>query len=273
MNGDTGQRAIVCLDTETATLGGPPHLLELGAVRVVEGEIVEHFGDLVLPAVPIDPEATAIHGIEARDLRDARPASEVLERFTAWLGDDWMAAHHAPFDARVLAFEYARARLDAPRQPLIDTLRLARRALPEAPDHKLETLCEHLGLESHVRHRALPDAVDCWKVLEACVERAGGETSPAGLLARSGGAPITLEAAAPRPGRALKPRLRALERACAERAGVTLVYGEAGSAPAALEVVPWILFEQGERAYLEAECRASGTLKTYRLDRIQRLIC
>lgn len=263
---------VVCVDTETATLSGPPHLLELGAVRVVEGEIVEHFAELVLPAVPIEPEASAIHGIDERDVRAARPAAEVLARFSAWLGDDWMAAHNAPFDARVLAFEYARAGQPAPKQPLIDTLRLARRALPEAPDHKLATLCEHLELEEHDRHRALSDAVDCWKVLEACLERFGGDVSLAGLLARSGGAPITLAGAAPRAGRALKPRLRALERACAERTRVTLAYGEAGSVPAPLEVVPWLLFEQGERAYLEAECCSSGTLKTYRLDRIQRLI-
>jgi DNA polymerase-3 subunit epsilon len=263
--------ALVCLDTETATLSGPPHLLELGAVRVVEGEVVEHFAELVLPAVPIDPEATRIHGIDETDVRAARPAAEVLARFTAWLGDDWMAAHNAPFDARVLAFEYARAGLAAPPQPLLDTLRLARRALPESPDHKLETLAEHLGLEEHEHHRALPDAVWCWKVLEACLERFGGEASPAALLARSGGAPITLAGAAPRPGRALKPRLRELERACSARRRVTLLYGEAGTPPVPLHVVPWLLFEQGERGYLEAECCASGTLKTYRLDRIQRL--
>ncbi|HVS20087.1 MAG TPA: exonuclease domain-containing protein [Planctomycetota bacterium] len=264
--------ALVCLDTETATLSGPPHLLELGAVRVIEGEAVEHFSELVLPAVAIDPEATRIHGIEERDVRAARPAAEVLERFTAWLGDDWMAAHNASFDARVLAFEYARAGLAAPGQPLIDTLRLARRALPKSPDHKLETLAEHLGLEEHEHHRALPDAVWCWKVLEACIERLGGECSPAALLARSGGVPITFAGAAPRPGRALKPRLRELERACVERRRVRLLYAPVQQTPVPLEVVPWLLFDQAQRGYLEAECCASGTLKTYRLDRIQRLL-
>lgn len=264
--------ALVCVDTETATLSGPPHLLELGAVRVVEGEVVEHFSELVLPAVEIDPAASAIHGIEERDVRAARPAAEVLARFNAWLGDDWLAAHNASFDARVLAFEYARAGLAAPAQPWIDTLRLARRALPDAPDHKLETLADHLGLEESDHHRALPDAVWCWKVLEACIERLGGDPSPAGLLARAGGVPLTLAASAPSAGRALKPRLRGLERACRERSRVRLLYGALGEAPAPLEVVPWLLFEQASRGYLEAECCASGILKTYRLDRIQRVL-
>ena len=264
--------ALVCLDTETATLSGPPHLLELGAVRVVDGEIVEHFSELVLPAVEIDPAATRIHGIEDSDVRAARPAAEVLERFTRWLGDDWMVAHNASFDARVLAFEYARAELPAPGQPLIDSLRIARRLLPEAPDHKLETLAEHLGLEEAEHHRALPDAVWCWKVLEACLERHGGQPGPGGLLTLQGGTPITLESAAPRPGRALKPRHRPLQEACTRRERVTLLYGEAGARPATLEVVPWLLYASAERSYLEAECCSSGMLKTYRLDRIQRIL-
>jgi hypothetical protein len=52
---------------------------------------------------------------------------------------------------------------------------------------------------------------------------------------------------------------------------VTLVYGEEG-APARLPVAPRLLFTLGERGYLEAECVRSGTLKTYRLDRVQRIV-
>jgi DNA polymerase III epsilon subunit family exonuclease len=261
--------ALVCLDTETATLQGPPHLLELGAVRVVDGEISDHFCEFVLPMVEIDPEATRIHGIEAADVRNADPAPAVLERFAAWLGDDWMVAHNASFDARVLAFEFARAGRAPPTQPLLDTLRLARKLLPEAPDHKLETLAAHLGLEEDEHHRALPDAVWCWKVLEACLERQGGERSPAGLLTLQGGTPITLNSHAPQAGRGLKPRHRALERACARRERVKFLYGDASASPVKLEVVPWLLYSAAERSYLEAECCSSGILKTYRLDRIQ----
>jgi predicted DNA-binding transcriptional regulator YafY len=52
---------------------------------------------------------------------------------------------------------------------------------------------------------------------------------------------------------------------------VTLLYGDAGAPPAPLPVVPWLIFEQGDHDYLEAECCRSGRLKTYRLERIQRL--
>ena len=110
---------IVCLDCETATLRGAPHLLELGAVRVVEGEVTDTFERLVRPEVAIEPAATEIHGIADEHVRDARSAPQVLADFAAWLGGDWMAAHNASFDARVLGFEFRRARLEAPAQPEI----------------------------------------------------------------------------------------------------------------------------------------------------------
>lgn len=265
-------RPLVCLDTETARLGGPPHLIELGAVRVVDGEVAEHFQALVRPLVEVEPEATAIHGLEDRDVAGAEPAPEVLGRFLDWLGEDWMAAHNAPFDARVLAFELARAGLAAPTQPMLDSLRLARKLLPDAPDHKLETLREHLDLEEGEHHRALPDAVWCWKAIEACAERLGGEVSLAGLLGRQGGVPVTIPAHAPHPGRGLKPRHRALQRAAERRERVTLLYGEPPQPPVPLPVVPWLLYRQSERAYLEAECCSTGLLKTYRLDRVHRVL-
>jgi len=264
--------ALVCLDTELASASGAPHVIELGAVRVVQGEVVDHFAALVRPAVPIDPAASAVHGLTDADLADAEPASEVLPRFLAWLGSDWMAAHNAVFDARALAFELARAGLAAPEQPVLDSLRLARKFLPDAPDHRLETLHEHLGLEQGEHHRALPDAVWCWKTIEACAARMGGSPTPAALLVQQGGAPLTLRAQAPHPGRGLRPRHRPLERACAARSRVTLLYGSEPEPPAALPVVPWLLYRQSDKSYLEAECCSSGLLKTYRLDRIHRVL-
>jgi DNA polymerase III epsilon subunit-like protein len=271
-------RPIVAFDTETASLRGAPHLLELGALRIVDGEVVDTFESLVRPDVEIDPEATAFHGIGEGDVRQAPGTAEVLERFAAWVGDDWMAAHRAEADARVLGFEYARADLAPPPGPLLCTLRLARKAFPDAPNHRLETLCDHLGLEEGAHHRALPDAVWCWKVLEACAARLGSEASDGDADATAGavrllatcGTPITIAANGPALRRSLKPRLRALARAASDRARVRLSYGE-GDAPATLSVTPRILFDLGDRSYLEAECGSTGRIKTYRLDRVHRV--
>jgi predicted DNA-binding transcriptional regulator YafY len=90
------------------------------------------------------------------------------------------------------------------------------------------------------------------------------------LLAKSGRV-TTIAGAMPRLERNVKPRHRPLAHACLERTGVTLLYGE-GDAPAQLTVHPRFLFEMGSKSYLEAECGLSGTLKTYRLDRIRKVL-
>jgi hypothetical protein len=97
-----GLKSLVFMDTETATLRGAPFLLELGAVRVVDGDALETFQELVLPPVPIDPDATLVHGIDEAQVRQADFAPAVIERFREFVGDDWMVAHNASFDARVL---------------------------------------------------------------------------------------------------------------------------------------------------------------------------
>jgi DNA polymerase III epsilon subunit family exonuclease len=263
---DDMDRPLVVLDVETATSRGAPHLLEIGAARVVEGEIVDTFASLVRPEVPIENDARAIHGIGDDLVRDAPDAREVLPRFADWVGSDWMAAHNARSDGWVIGFECARHALPTPPGPVFDSLKLARRAIDEAPDHKLETLCQFLDIEGDARHRALADAVACWKVIEACIERlASPPASWSDVFARC--APTTIASCAPRRPR-LAQRVRALERACERRQRVELVYGETG-VPSHLIVTPRLLFEQGQRGYLEAECARSSLPKTYRLDRIR----
>ena len=130
-------RSIVVVDTETATLSGAPHLLELGAVKVEDGEVVDTFETLVAPLVEIEPEATDIHGITNEDVRRSPMAGGALQQFEEWAGDAWLCAHNAGFDARVLGFEHARTGAPVPKTPFLCTLKLARRHIPESPDHKL----------------------------------------------------------------------------------------------------------------------------------------
>ncbi len=269
-------RPIVCLDTETATMAGAPHLLELGAVRVVDGDIEDVFESLVCPVVPIEPETTAIHGITENDVRQAPFAGEVLTRFAEWVGDDWMAAHNAPFDTRVLGFEYARAGIEPPSGPFLDSLPMARRWIPESPDHKLITLCQMLDLEEGDHHRALADAVWCWKVIEACLERAEAQSEPGqeSLLTEIFERPrraLTIASRGPAPAR-MSPRLRPLERAIRDGQQVRLLYGEGSGNPYPMEVQPKLLYTSHAKGYLEGECLRSGELRTYLLQKIRKVI-
>ncbi|MEM8710936.1 MAG: exonuclease domain-containing protein [Planctomycetota bacterium] len=263
-------RPIVVVDTETATLSGAPHLLEIGALRVQDGEVIDQFESLVAPAVEIDPEATAIHGITETDVRSAPLAKDAVERFTAWAGDDWLCAHNAGFDARVFGFEHARTGASVPGSPFLCTLKLSRRHIPESPDHKLETLCQHLDFEDGKHHRALADAVWSWQVLEECAERA--DTNAATEFLAQCGTPVTIPGYVPGPAR-MKPRLRLLQEAVRNGEEVTLLYGGSDSGvPAPMDVMPRLLYERHKKSYLEAECLRTGLLKTYLLDRIQKVM-
>ncbi len=267
-----GPPLLVALDTESAALSGPPHVIELGAVRFRGGEALEHFQSLVRPERAIAPEASDVHGIEDDDVRDADDAPRALARFAAWAGADALVAHDARADGWALGFCCARHRLAPPPGPLLDSLALARRAFPGLPDHRLATLAEHLGLETDGMHRALFDATLVWQVVDACAAELGGwDALDLARLAALAGARTIAGCAPGRPGR--RPALvRALERAAADEQEVRLLYGAPDAPPAALLVRPRWLYQVQRRAYLEAECVASGTLKTYRLDRVRRVL-
>jgi DNA polymerase III epsilon subunit-like protein len=266
---------LIVLDTETATARGTPHLLELGALRIEGEEVVDRFESLVRPQIPIDEDARRVHGIGEADVRYAPPAALVIDRFLEWLGPAHVfAGHNGRFDLHVLAFECLRAERCLPDGTLLDTLRLARRAFPDSPDHKLDTLCRWLAIEGERRHRAMPDAEACWQVLRACLARFREREPAADLswtaLAERGGQPIQTQAAIPAAPR-LAPRLCELEQACREKRRVVLVYGEE-PALSRMTVLPRILFQHDRKGYLEAQCTRSGLLKTYRLDRIHEVV-
>lgn len=172
--------AYIVVDTETADLRSAPRLLELGAVLIVDGAEQAAFHALVRPGGPIDPAASAIHGITELDLVDAEDLVPALTRFERWRAAVPLVAHNASFDARVLAHAYARAGLVAIAQGWYDSLKLARLAVRDARDHRLATLVRHLDLGSEPPHRALADARACAAVVGACLERVGlpSDTSP-----------------------------------------------------------------------------------------------
>src|SRR2546426_7865717 len=86
-------------DNDAATCG----VVEIGAVRVVNGEIVDRFHSMVNPYRPISPKATAVHGYTDADVAPAASFSEVFAQFRAFVGDDVLIAHNGmKFDVPVL---------------------------------------------------------------------------------------------------------------------------------------------------------------------------
>lgn len=259
---------LILFDTESAAQAGAPHLVELAAWKVVEGQVVDRFHSLVRPHVPVDPASEAVHGMGSADLCEARGAEEVLPAFTAFAGRDWLVAHSVRSDARVLGFECTRHRLPVPAGRLLDSQALAKRWLPGAPRHGLADLAEHLSLATRPNHRAETDTRALYELLAALLGPRGGWPNFDPLA--------TPSVARPRPrvrtpmAPALARRHSPLHEACRAGRAVTLGFGERSHGThTPRRLVPLLLYPHGSRAFLETRCPASGALETHALDTIQ----
>lgn len=138
----------------------PPDLVELAAVPIVGGIIGEPVSWLVRPDQPITPMARRIHGITNEAVADAPVFGDIKDEVLRALDDAALVAHNAHVDVDVL-----RRKLPDWQPPeVFDTLKLARRFVPDQMSHRLGSLVEAFklaeGLSPELRpHRATYDAV------------------------------------------------------------------------------------------------------------------
>ncbi|SHI05242.1 3'-5' exonuclease [Ferrimonas marina] len=155
MSADT----LVVLDFETTGLSPNrgDRAIEIGAVKLVEGEVVDRFQRLMNPGFAVSPFIESYCGISNAMLREAPPCETVMAEFADFIGDHNLVAHNASFDRRFLDAELDRIGRHYPGE-FACSLLLARRIYPEAPDHKLGTLVAYKGIANDgVFHRALAD--------------------------------------------------------------------------------------------------------------------
>ncbi|MCF6178072.1 MAG: 3'-5' exonuclease [Geopsychrobacter sp.] len=183
---------VVVFDFETT--GMSPNqgdrVIEVGAVRLEAGCIVDQFQALINPGFRLNPFVSDLTGISDDMLSKAAEASLVMAGFSKFIGTSPLVAHNSSFDKRFLVAEFER--FNQPCPTVIGcSLLVARRIFPEAPNHKLGTLVDYLGLPSEsCFHRALDDArmtAELWLCLVAEVSRRYGFSSvPFDLMQRLG---------------------------------------------------------------------------------------
>lgn len=171
----------VVVDLETTGLGAGAEITEIGAVRVRGGAVVEEFSSLVKPSRPIPPFITSLTGITPAMVAHADPIASVLERFMAWSGlgtkeRPVLVAHNASFDVGFLRRAARASSLPWPRVRVVDTLALARLALPRplVRNHKLATIASYFGTVTVPEHRALGDARATAEILLGFIELLAG---------------------------------------------------------------------------------------------------
>jgi DNA polymerase-3 subunit epsilon len=151
---------IAVIDFETTGMspevGARP--TEVAIVLTENGRVVDRFQSLMNAGVTIPPFIVQLTGITNAMVRSAPPAEQVMADAARFVGHTPLVAHNASFDRKVWQTELARLGLPAD-QPFACTVLLSRRLYPQAPNHKLGTLAQHLALPSTGRaHRALADA-------------------------------------------------------------------------------------------------------------------
>src|SRR5438128_3771874 len=160
---DTALERYVTFDLETTDKDVEVcEVVEAGAVRAVDGEIVDRFHTLVRPYRPITPGATEVHGYTDADVRGAPSFGEVWPEFRAFLGDDVLIAHNGQhFDIPVLR-RLAAGRDGVDSLVFYDTLPLVRSLSRDSA--KLEDLALRFGIDAGRAHHALDDAVTLARV-------------------------------------------------------------------------------------------------------------
>ncbi|RUL84327.1 exonuclease domain-containing protein [Tautonia sociabilis] len=251
---------IVAIDLETTGLfPESDRIVEIGAVRFdANGVESGRFERLVHPGRPMSPSAERIHGISDAMLAGADPAAVVLPDFLLWLEEDppgLVLAHHARFDAAFLGRELARLGRPLPALEVSDTLALARRLFPRAPSHRLEVLCEQLGIDPGPAHRAI---ADCLRVKGLWLAIGG-----------QGGPLVRYPIFDPSRGDTAPSGWEAVSEAIARGARLRIRYAGGSRGPGPREIVPRRFSHKGGAAYLVAVCLEDGFEKAFRLDRVR----
>lgn len=180
-------RSFVAVDLETTGVDARvDRIIEVGAVRMVDGEVRESFAALVNPGCEIPADVVYLTGIHDADVAAAPPIGEVLPRLVEFVGDDPVVAHNASFDVGFLnSAAGGRPDLLVGRGGVIDTLTLSRALLPRLANHRLPTLAAFFDYPVERSHRAGDDAAAAGAVLLgllALLDRTGSA-----ILARMAG--------------------------------------------------------------------------------------
>lgn len=158
---------IVSIDVETTGLDPEEDkIVELGTAVMKQGQILLRHGRLINPGIPIPKEATAIHGIQDRDVRDAPKFSDVTQKFMDHIQTaDALVAYNWPFDAAFLKKEIGDAwKWVVSKKPILDPLVVVRlgtvgRWWKGTGRHKLENVAERFNIK--VDGEAHTTAADC----------------------------------------------------------------------------------------------------------------
>lgn len=157
MTNEKATDSYVSIDLETTGLRpSRDRIIEIGAVKVIDGQQADTFSTYVNPGRKLEPRITELTGIRQESVDSAPDIGELLPGLLKFLGELPLLGHRILFDYSFLKQAAVIQKLPFEKTG-IDTLKLARHFLPDLPDRSLEYLSTHYGI-THQAHRAGEDA-------------------------------------------------------------------------------------------------------------------
>ncbi|NLI53083.1 MAG: PolC-type DNA polymerase III [Clostridiales bacterium] len=167
-------QTFVVFDLETTGLKPEQcEIIEVGAVKLRNGEIVDRFQTFVNDGGVVPTNITELTGITTDMLAGAPNTRDVLTGFHAFCAGCCLVAHNAEFDMSFIRFHGRRFNLEF-ANPYADTLMLSRYLMHDLINHKLDTVCDALGVVLKDHHRATDDAAATGEVFLRLLEKLGG---------------------------------------------------------------------------------------------------
>lgn len=163
----------IVFDIETTGLNPiTESITEIGAVKIVKGEIADTFSTFVYPGKHIPIQITKLTGINDDMVKDALSVKEALASFSEFAGGACLVAHNASFDTSFI-FRKGKESGILFKNGVIDTLMLCKRIYPQLHSYGLNHIADHLGLPLK-HHRALNDAECTAKIFLDCMQQMAG---------------------------------------------------------------------------------------------------
>ena len=183
--------SVIVLDFETTGLS--PNMgdraIEIGAVKLVDGEVVDTFQQLMNPGFRVSSFIEGYTGITNTMLATAPSCAEVMTDFYHFIGNDNLVAHNASFDKRFLDAEFEHLNLQCQGE-FACSLLVSRRLNQQATSHKLGDLVRYMQIDNDgIFHRALADSqmtAKLWLLMLDGLKQQGIQTPSFDLMQKIG---------------------------------------------------------------------------------------
>lgn len=169
------EQTYVVFDFETTgfNAGGTDSIIEIGAVKICNGVILEKYDELINPGRKLPQKIIDITNITDEMLQDKDTEENAIKRFIEWFGDLPMVAHNAKFDVSFLEMAYKKYNLGTFKNPVIDTLELSRTLDNNYARHSLSALVKRYQVpwDEEAHHRGDYDAEGTALVFHKMLEK------------------------------------------------------------------------------------------------------